>query len=113
MAIKFNFETIREVPNAGIGVNYAVIGTPLQNASVDIVFYNSTDADLMIGADINGLRDMFVIRTLTTFQLHSGTDQETNDTGGKLCFPKNTQFYVKEFGNPSTGSLFMSVFYAQ
>lgn len=113
MAIKFNFETLREVPNAGIGAAYVVIGNPLENAPVNIIFYNQTDADLMLGANINGTRDMFVIRTGTTFQLQSGTDQETNNMGGKLSFPKNTQFYVKEFGNPTTGSLFMSVFYAQ
>lgn len=108
---RLNFETLREVPFGGIGVNYAPIGAELAFPSINITIYNNTDSALMFGLDLDGLRDLIVLPANGTWVFDIGSNEQIVSGYGELSIPSNSTFYVKQFGVPTSGSVFLTSFY--
>lgn len=93
--------------------NYVNIGVPLAQPSRLILFQNGTDGAVMISFD-GGITDhlpvfagAFVLLDITT---------NRTDTGGAFNLAKGTQFAAKSlagFTPPTTGSFFITSFYAK
>ncbi len=105
-AIKLLPEAVRTVAAAGISGTYAGIGTPLANPSRIILIQNFTDEAVMISFD--GITDHLPVAA-EGFVLLDVTANKTATQGFYIA--EGTRFYVKEIGNPTTGSVYISTFY--
>lgn len=98
---------IRELAFGGIGVAYADIGTALSRQVRIIHLSNLTDATLMFSFD--GSADHIVLPS-QGFLLLDITANKINDAG--FFIAENTQISVRQLGIPTTGSVYISAFFA-
>lgn len=106
LAIRMLAEPVRSLDFSGISGTYAGIGTSFDDPIRIIFIQNITDALLMFSFD--GINDHFPLNT-DSFLLLDVTANKTIDQG--CFFAQGTRLYVKEIGTPSTGSVYVSVFY--
>ncbi len=105
-------EAVRTVTAATIHAatpNYVPVGTVLTNPARIAFFQNGTDADLMFSWD--GVTNHFALLA-GTFLLLDVTTNQTEQAGG-FAIPQGTEFWVKEIGTATTGSVYVTVFYAR
>lgn len=105
---RLSFEPQRVLAAGSIGATYTAIGTALLHPARMIIIQNLTDATLQFSYNTT-IGD--------TLPLASGDkfvqDISTNMTHQNNLFaPQGTIFYVKEIGTPTTGSVYVTVFYA-
>lgn len=108
LAIRANFEPIRELAFGAIGAAYAVVGTETTHPIRLVRFVNMTDVDIYISID--GTNNQARL-TAGSFLL---LDIETNrEVPNKFAFPAGTFFYVKAVSSlPSSGDFWIETVYA-
>lgn len=106
LAIRMLAEPVRSIAFGSISGTYAGIGAFFANPIRILLVQNLSDALLMFSLD--GLDDHFPVNA-DSFVLLDVTANKTIDQGA--FFAQGTRVYVKEIGTPSTGSVYVSVFY--
>lgn len=102
-------ETIRELGFAAIGAGYVSIGTPLDKPSSIIILMNLTDETLMFSFD--GVNDHLALPANGHLTLDI-TANKTNQAGA-LFYREGGSLYVKQIGVPTSGSVYLTSFYAK
>lgn len=105
-AIKIGIEELRSLGFASIGAVYAGVGTSFENPVRMLFLQNLTDSQLMFSDD--GVIDKITLPA-GGFVMVDGTANKTKDQG--LFFGEGTRIYVKEVVAPSSGSVYLTVFY--
>ena len=107
LSVRLTPEPVRSLAAGSVGVGYTAIGTPLKNPAKILLFQNGTDQSVMISFD--GVNDHFPLFSGTFVLLDASTNR--TDPAGSCTVAANTQFYAKQIGTPTTGSVYVSVFY--
>jgi len=106
-AIKLRAEAQRSLAAASVGASYTAIGTEVANIVRLMIVQNYTDALLQFSFD--GVVDHFVLPSGGQLII----DVTTNDFNGQGFFISiGTLMSVKRIGTPTTGSVYVSAFYA-
>jgi len=106
LAIRILAEPVRSLAFGSISGTYAGIGASFSHAIRIIFIQNLTDETLMFS--LNGIDDHFPLPA-NGFLLLDVTANKTLAQGAFLA--EGTRVYVKEIASPSTGSVYVSVFY--
>lgn len=106
LATRLLFEPVRSLAYTSITGSYVAIGTPLLHPARQIFIQNDTDVTLMFSLD--GVNNHFPLPTYG-FILLDITSNKTTDSGFYIA--QGTQFYVKEVGTPSLGTVYVSAMY--
>ncbi len=106
LAIRARFEEQRSLAFGSITSTYAGVGTSLSNPARLIMIDNLTDADLQFSLD--GITDHFVVARRSGKVLDLSANQ-AREQGFYLS--EGDRLYVKEIGNPTSGSVYFSVMY--
>ena len=102
-------DPVRSLAYSSIGATYTAIGTMITVIGPRIYFIqNLTNATLMFSYD--GVNDHFPLPANGFRLLDICTNQI--DTQG-FFLSAGTQFYVKEIGTPTSGSVYLTVEYAK
>ena len=105
--IKFRAEAQRSLAAASIQASYTSIGAPIDHIGRQMIVQNFTDALLQFSFD--GVVDHFVLPASGQMILDVTTN-ETDPAGWFISI--GTQMSVKRIGNPTSGSVYVSLFYA-
>ena len=108
LAIRLRAETVRTLGFASIGVAYMGIGAAMAHPIRIFHLQNLTDALLTFSFD--GINDHLVLPG-NAFILLDVTSNKTITTGFFLS--EGDRIYVKQNGVPTTGAVYLSVFYGQ
>lgn len=106
MAIRLLAEPLRSLAAASVVGTYVAIGTAFEHPSRILLVQNLTDQTVAFSFD--GIDDHFVLPA-NGFLLTDFTANKTHQMGAFLA--QGTIIYVKEVGNPTTGSVYVSTFY--
>jgi len=101
-------EAQRAAAAVAITPSYSAIGTALLEPAVFVMFVNGTDEDVQISLD--GVNDAFPLLAGAAFVFDISSDKVA-ERG--LFISRGTIFYVKEIGVPTTGSVYVSAWYAK
>lgn len=93
---------------ASVGASFTAIGSPLLKPMRMLLVQNYTDALLQFSFD--GVVDHFVLPSMGQFILDVTANQINNASG--FFIGSGTQMYVEQIGTPTTGSVYVSSFYA-
>jgi hypothetical protein len=107
-SIRFLAEEIRSLAFGSIGAAYAGVGTVIEHPARIIIVQNLTDEQLMFS--FNGVTDHFTLPESGQLVLDI-TANKTREQGFYLG--EGDRLYVKEVGNPTTGSVYFSVLYGR
>lgn len=99
-------ETLRSVAGASFTGSYQVIGTPLAHPARIVKFTNTSGVDALVSWDGTNAHDIvpaggFLLLDVTANQ---------EPVAGQLSIGSQTQFYF--LATASTGSMYLSVYYA-
>jgi len=104
---RFAYEPVRTIAAASVGASYSAIGGPLLNPARQFFIQNLTDQTVMISFD--GINDAFPLPSNGNII----DDIAANYTHQSNWFmAQGTTVYVKRIGTPTTGSVYVSIFYA-
>ena len=106
LAIRLRFEPVRTLAAASVGAAYMGVGTGIDNPARQFFIQNLTDATLMFS--FNGVDDHFPLPA-NGFFLSDITSNKNVSQGFYLA--EGERLYVKEIGNPTTGSVYFTVMY--
>lgn len=106
LSVRMLLEPLRSLAFGSIGAAYMGIGTPLDNPSRLLIIQNLTDATLIFS--INGVDDHLILPSQSNIVLDVTTNQ--SQTQGTY-FSVGTRVYVKRFGIPTSGSVYVSTLY--
>jgi hypothetical protein len=107
LAIRMTAEPIRSLPFGSIGAAYTAIGGALSNPARILIIFNETDEAVMLSLD--GVNDHIAVGLGQTVTINA-TANQVKDQG--CFFAAHTTLFAKEITTPPTsGSLFVSVFY--
>jgi hypothetical protein len=106
LSIRLRFEPVRELAFGSISGTYMGVGSALSNPARQIFIQNLTDATLMFS--FNGIDDHFPLPE-NGFFLNDITSNKTQAHGFYLA--EGERLYVKEIGNPTSGSVYFTVMY--
>lgn len=106
LAMRMQAEPVRSLGFASISGTYMGIGTGFVNPIRILYVQNLTNATLMFSFD--GVNDHFPLAA-NSFLLLDVTTNRTVSTGA--FFAEGTRVYVKEIGVPTSGSVYVAVFY--
>ena len=101
-------EAQRSILAANVLVGYSAVGAALAHPALFVMFINATDADVQISLD--GINDTFPLLARSVFVFDVSSDQVRE---GGLHISKETIFYVKQLGVPTTGSVYISAWYSK
>jgi hypothetical protein len=108
---KLQFDVQRTLGFAGIGANYAAVGTGLTYPASQLFIQNLTNVSLQFSFD--GINDHFPLASNAFFVLDITTNKFIRSEG--LFLPVGTTLYVKEIAGgaaPASGSVYFSYTYA-
>jgi len=105
-AIRLVPESVRSLAFGSIGAGYTGIGTAIVNPVRMFHIQNLTDVTLMFSYD--GVNDHFPLPP-NGFLLLDITANKSRDHGFYLA--EGTRVYVKEVGTPTSGSVYLTVYY--
>jgi hypothetical protein len=105
-ARRIAIEEIRSLAAGGIGAAYAGIGTSFTHPVRILFLQNLTDSQLMFSDD--GVTDKLTLPA-GGFMMLDCTANKSKQSG--LFFAEGTRFYAKEVVTPTTGSVYLTVFY--
>jgi hypothetical protein len=105
-AIRLQMEPVRTLAFGSISGTYMGIGTSFVNPIRLIFIQNLTDVTLMFSLD--GINDHFPLPT-NGFLLLDVTSNKSIAQG--FFIAEGTRVYVKEIGDPSTGSVYVTTMY--
>lgn len=106
-AVRFAPEELRSLAFGSIGANYAAIGGPTEHPACYVILVNGTDHPVLISLD--GATDHLVVLNGQTLAIDVSSNR--TDMSGALFVPQRTTFYVKETTAPTSGSVYLSIFY--
>lgn len=106
IAIRILPETERSLAFGSISGTYAKVGGPLLNPAIMVIFQNLTDKAMTFSWD--GTNDHVTLNTGTSFILDI---QSNKGLGEQMSAAEGTQFWVKQVAGPSSGSVYIDVFY--
>lgn len=106
--IRMLFEAQRSVTAAEIGSSYIPVDTPIDHPARIIHIQNLTDVTLQFSFD--GVNDHFPLPANGFLLLDISSDTTPEQA---FFLAKNSSLYVKEIGNPTTGSVYFSVMYGK
>jgi len=104
--IRLAAETIRSLAFGSIGAAYTGIGTRFDNPVSIFYVQNMTDKSLMFSLD--GVNDHFALPQ-GGYLLLDVTGNKTNSQGFYIA--EGSRLYVKEIDTPTSGSVYLSLFY--
>jgi len=107
-SIRLTMEPIRSVAFGSIGAAYTGIGSAFSNCIRIIFLQNLTDTQLMFSDD--GVDDKLTLPA-NGFMMLDMTANKTDDQG--LFLPIGGRWYVKQVVAPSSGSVYLTAFYAE
>ena len=107
-SIAFRADPVRVKAAGSISSSYSQVGTSLNNGARQLLVQNLTDATLMFSFD--GVNDHFPLLANSYIIIDVTTNKVTNDG---WFITKNTRMNVKRIGTPTTGSVYISVFFGQ
>lgn len=114
-AIKLMPEHVRSVDaatiagaGAGVYTSISIANPALDHPARMILLQNFTNADLMISMD--GINEDYPIASRSSIILDITTNRSS--TGGIYCIAQGTRFYVTQLEVPTTGSIYLTSFYA-
>lgn len=99
-------QPVRTLAAGSVGASYTAIGVPNDKPDGILQFQNLTDASVMFSFD--GVNDHFPLAANSFFVLDVSTNKAVQDG---MYLSIGTQFYVKRIGVPSTGSIYISLYY--
>lgn len=105
-AIRLRAETLRSLAYGSLGSSYTAIGSAFDNPARIIHLQNLTNVDITWSMD--GTNDHGVVAS-GSFILLDITANKSLDQGEFIA--QGTTFYAKTSGSPSSGSVYLSVFY--
>lgn len=106
LAVRLLAEPVRSLAAGDVDVTYLAIGTAFDNPARIFFIQNLTDETVMISLD--GVNDHFPLASSGFLLL----DVTTNKTVSVGCFiAKETTVYAKQIGTPTTGAIYLSIFY--
>ena len=105
-AIRFKPEPIRSLGFASIVAGYTAIGTAIANPIRIFYLQNLTDEPLMFSFD--GVDDHIVLETAGYLLIDVTANKSLSDG---FYIAQGDRLYVKRLGTPTTGSVYLSVFY--
>lgn len=108
-AVRIKAEQVKVIAAADIGSGLTLIDSITQHAARMILFQNLTDALLMFS--LNGTTDHFPLASETYFVLDVATNRTA--TSEELYYPTGSAFYVRQIGTPTTGSVYVTIFYGK
>jgi len=106
LATRMQPEIIRTLAFGSIVAGYTAIGTALANPARILILNNLTDKSVMFSFD--GVNDHIAIAGPGSFVLDITSNKAV---AGGLFLAQGTIIYVKQIGNPSTGNVYVSVFF--
>lgn len=102
------FEPLRSIAFGDISGVYAAIGSPSLNAIRSIMFFNTTNANMVISFD--GVND-HLLAVADSGQVYDYASNRV-DPVGQLEQPIGTQVWVKqESGAPTAGTFYVAMYY--
>jgi hypothetical protein len=101
-------EPVRTLAAGSMGSSYVAVGGPVSNPDGVALFQNLTDAVLMFSFD--GINDHFPLASSAGHVLDITTNQPTKDG---MYLSVGTQFYVKNISSPTTGSVYITLYYGR
>lgn len=101
-------EALRSITGVALTSSYQAIGTPLANPSRILWIQNLTDVQVLIS--LNGTTDHMIL-AVNGFVIIDITANKSN-IGGGTYIAQGTTVYAKEVTNATTGSVYVSTFYA-
>jgi len=104
----FRADPVRTLAAGSVVVGYTAIGTLFEHPTRQIFIQNLTDALLMFSFDADN--DHFPLLP-QSFLILDVTSNEVDPNGWFIG--KSTIMYVKRIGTPTTGSVYLSVFYGK
>ncbi len=106
LAVRIAFEPLRSLAAASVVAGYTAVGTPLAHPARQIFLQNLTDQTVMFSFD--GVNDAFPLPANGFFLDDITSNKSVSDA---FYLAKGTQLYVKEVGNPATGSIYFASMY--
>jgi hypothetical protein len=101
-------DTIRTLGFAGIGAVYAVVGSALAVNARIICITNNTDGDLYFTID-NTVDQLFLpVKGFKVIDFQANMNAQFDD---RYVGAVGWQFYVKRITAPTTGAVYIEVFY--
>lgn len=107
IAIRLDFEDLRSLAFGSISGTYMGVGSAIDHPARMILVQNMTDAALMFSW--NGVDDHFPLAS-NSFLLLDITSNKTILHGG-FFIAEGSRLYVKEIGNPTSGSVYFTVMF--
>jgi len=107
-SIRLMAETVRSIDHATIGAAYLGVGTAIDNPARLLLIQNFTNANLMFSLD--GVNDHFPMLESSHIIIDISSNK-TKDQGFYLS--EGQRLYVKEIDNPTSGSVYFTVFYGK
>ena len=101
-------EEVRTIAFGSVVAGYSAIGDKLENPARMLMLQNFTDADLMFSFD--GSVDHIPIKSESSLILDLSTNKTTD---GGFFVEVGTQISVKRIGTPTSGNVYVSVFYGK
>ncbi len=101
-------ETLRTTAFGGVGVNYAVIGSLFSHPIKILFIQNLTNAQLLFSFD--GVNDHLTLPQNGHFSFDISTNK--SNVSSELVFAVGRGVYVKRSGVPTSGSVYVTAFYA-
>ena len=101
-------DPVRTLAAGSITASYVAVGTQFQFIARQMLVQNLTDATLMFSFD--GVNDHFPLLSDSYIILDVTTNKVTNDG---YFIDQTTIMSVKRIGTPTTGSVYISVFYGK
>jgi len=108
LSSRFSPEEVRTLAFGSIVAGYTAIGTPLENPARIFFLQNLTDETLMFSFD--GVTDHLPL-SLGGYILIDVTANKALSSGFYIA--KGKQIYVKRVGVPTSGAVYLSVFYGE
>lgn len=101
-------EALRSVAFGGISGSYAVLGSAFANDARAIRIVNATNGDLLFSFD-GSTDELFLMSdTMRLYDFNFNRERNAN----VWVKPQGTQVFVKQSTAPSSGSVYLEVFYA-
>ena len=111
LSIRLLAEPVRSLAHGSIlgGGAYVGIGTAIDHPARMILIQNFTDADLMCSLD--GINDHFPMLNYSHLILDITSNRTTE--GGGFYLSEGQRLYVTQITAPTTGSIYLTVFYGK
>lgn len=103
---RFRSETMRSIAFGSIGASYTIIGSAFNHPVSKLFIQNLTDVDLLFSHD--GTNNSFLLPTEGMYVLDI-----TFDGNNSVSIPQGDALYVKQSGVPSTGGVYLTVYYIE